>query len=495
MVQREKNYKNSLSLLLMIIITCFTQVLTLMKSSMVAGYFGTSTEMDAYSFANSIVSFIFGFVASGISTIVIPCYVNKKSENHVDSFITALYGLIAIIVVIVLLLRYQIIGMFSNREELFVNIACNVLLVLLLSNYLSAISNITAAYYQCIGKYNIPKIIALISQFIVIVALLFAKNIDIIQYTYILSFGVIINFGIDLIVAIKNGWRYKLSFNFSDKETIRLIKLFLPIVFSTGIYKLSLMIDSTLASRLDEGKLTVLSYSTQIASMVNSIIIGNLLIYCYPKIVARIKSAGNQKLFWEQTSFFHLVVCLIISGFITVGKEGIAILFEHGQFDSMATMAVFIGALIYICGQQINVVRDLIYRYFYANSDTKTAASNSVLVGIINIIVSIILVKIIGFYGIIIGTVVASFVSLLRIMKQFDRKIGLEVSRLKLLQMFGRNVLITILTVLICGITKILLPSLENIIGVLVFGIETVIVFIVLGYFINKETILTIKKL
>ena len=93
-----KQYRGSLSLGLMIIITGITQVLTLMKSSLVAGIFGTGVEIDAYNLANSIVSFLFGFIAAGISTVIIPNYVRKTDRRNVDSFITMLYGLIALIV-------------------------------------------------------------------------------------------------------------------------------------------------------------------------------------------------------------------------------------------------------------------------------------------------------------------------------------------------------------------------------------------------------------
>ena len=129
-----KQYRGSLSLGLMIIITGITQVLTLMKSSLVAGIFGTGVEIDAYNLANSIVSFLFGFIAAGISTVIIPNYVRKTDRRNVDSFITVLYGLIALIVGILIAFRYQIIGLFSNRDELFVNICCNALIVLLISN-------------------------------------------------------------------------------------------------------------------------------------------------------------------------------------------------------------------------------------------------------------------------------------------------------------------------------------------------------------------------
>ena len=75
----------------------------------------------------------------------------------------------------------------------------------------------------------------------------------------------------------------------------------------------------------------------------------------------------------------------------------------------------------------LNVLRDLIYRYFYAQSDTKTPVKNSLLVSAVNISVSIVLAKLIGVYGIIIGTVVASLVSFARITWQMKIKYGLGV--------------------------------------------------------------------
>lgn len=169
-----KQYRGSLSLGLMIIITGITQVLTLMKSSLVAGIFGTGVEIDAYNLANSIVSFLFGFIAAGISTVIIPNYVRKTDRRNVDSFITVLYGLIALIVGILIAFRYQIIGLFSNRDELFVNICCNALIVLLLANYLLAISDVTVAYFQCnpfllamsIAMFNIARNIHFKNRFI-----------------------------------------------------------------------------------------------------------------------------------------------------------------------------------------------------------------------------------------------------------------------------------------------------------------------------------------
>ena len=483
------NKRNILSLVMMILITGITQVLTLAKSSIVAGYFGASSYADAYNFANSIVSFVFGFVSSAISTIIIPNYVKKEHTSETNTFITILYLLLASIIAIIIALRFKIVGVFTNREEAFVNIACNILLILLMANYLLAITNVTTAFYQSINKYNIPKIINLFVQICVVVILLAIPGLDIVQYAIVFAISAVINFAVDVFVAFKLGWKYKPHFNTKNPETRRLFHMFVPMIASTGVYQLSLMIDSTIASRLDEGMLTILSYSSQISGMINSILIGNLLIYCYPKIVKRIKDENNLHVFWNQAHFFHLVMCLIICGFTVVGKEAISILFEHGKFNSTATKYVFLCTLIYIAGQQSNVIRDLMYRYFYAIGDTKTPASNSILVSVINITSSLIFVKFFGVFGIALGTIVASFCSLLRMLIIFNFKIGFGILFKSLLGGFIKNIAISLLCIICVLLTKQFIPINNKVFGLLLFGTETLILFLSLALLIGKKQI------
>lgn len=481
-----KQYRGSLSLVLMIIITGITQVLTLMKSSLVAGIFGTGVEIDAYNLANSIVSFLFGFIAAGISTVIIPNYVRKTDRRNIDSFITVLYGLIALIVCIFIAFRYQIIGIFSNRDELFINICCNALVVLLLANYLLAISDVTVAFFQCKGKYNLPKIISLVAQLIVVVVLILAPNLSISQYTCIIATGLVVNFGLDTLFAIKEGWRIRPSFSIS-LETKKMFGLFLPIVFSTGIYKLSLMVDSTIAARLETGEITILSYASQISNIINTLLIGNLLTYYYPKIVRKIDTNNNQKSFWKQTILFHLIVCLVIASFITVGHESVALLFQHGTFTEEAARFVYIGALIYIIGQQTEVVRDLIYRYFYANGITSVTAKNGIVVSIVNIVVSIILVYFIGFIGIFLGTIIASLVSLIMMFIKFHTYFGFEDSFKTIIGSLLKNNCIVIITIVIVSFLKKILVVESLVLQILIFGVATLVVYLLFSVLFYKN--------
>lgn len=472
---------------LMIILSCVTQVVTLMKSSIVAGTFGASTEMDSFSFANSVVTFIFSFIIAGVTTVVIPCYVKKANRKNTDSFLTFIFSCVAVVSVLVLLLRTPIVSLITHRDTEFVHLSGNIMVVLLVSNLFSIFTSTTSAYFQYKEEYNIPKIITLVSQIVVVTLLVVLKDITIMQYAVIFGGGIVFNSFVDLFFALKSGWRYKPSFALKDPETKKLILTFAPVLFSTGVYQLSLMIDSSLASQLDTGKVTVLSYANQISSMINTLLVSNLLIYFYPKLVKDIEQRKDQRSFWEKTYFFHAIICLVIAGYAVIGCEGVSLLFEHGKFDAKATYSVFTMSLIYISAQQISVVRDLIYRYFYAFGNTKTPTFNSVIATVANIVFSLVLVKFIGVYGIVVGTALSSVISLASIMIQFKKKYGLEESIGRILLQYTKSILITAASILVSLITKNLFVIHSKIITIVVLGIEVVVVYGALTLIFNKK--------
>ena len=490
-MKKKAGYVN---LMWMMIVTLFTQILVLIKSSVVAGKFGATNAMDAYNFANSIATFLFGFVSAGISTIVIPEYANKRDKKSVDTFITLIYGAIFFVTVLMIIFRQRIIGAFSNRDTMFVQDVAKILIYLLLFQYFGGITNVTIAYFQCEDKYNIPRIINLISQLAVVATLICIKKMTIMEYTIIICLGILLSFLCDTGWAIKCGWRYKPTCIFNE-ETRILINRFIPVVVSTGTYNLSLMIDSVISASLEEGKITVLSYSSQISSMINTIIVGNLLIYIYPKITKNIKRDGSQSVFWDQTGLFHAIVCLMIAGFIAVGRDAVFFLFYRDAFSFEACRMVFEGTIIYVFGQQINVIRNMLYRYFYALGDTKTPATNSIMVSIFNITISIILVRVIGFYGVIIGTVVASLLSLTIIMVRFGKKVGYSEKILSIMKKYIINIIIMSITVAVVGVTKSIVFIENDLIRILVFGLETVIVYILLQLLCNRNIVSVLKTL
>jgi peptidoglycan biosynthesis protein MviN/MurJ (putative lipid II flippase) len=367
--------------------------------------------------------------------------------------------------------------------------------MLLISQYLVAFSGITAAYFQCENKHNVPKVVNLLCQGLVIAVLVCVHDkMSVLEYAFILSCGNVLGFIVDTAVALRSGWRFKPTLRL-DEDSKTVLTRFVPIIFSGGVYRLSLLIDSLIASLLSTGMITVLSYSIQISTIASSVVVGNLLLYIYPKITREAQTSGHQGRFWEQARGLHAIVCLMIAGFACVGKEAVFVLLNRGEFSAQACEIVFYASALYILGQGISIIRDMVYRYFYAIGNTKAPAKNSVLVSVCNITISLILVKFIGFYGIVLGTLAASLISLTVIVIKFHRLIGFSGRLPVILGNFAKNFAVMLLTILLVYVTKLMIPIENHLLGIIVFGIETVVVYILIQTLANRSVIAAIKKL
>ena len=77
---------------------------------------------------------------------------------------------------------------------------------------------------------------------------------------------------------------------------------------------------------------------------------------------------------------------------------------------------MFIYSAIYLFSQIFLIIRDLIFRYYYAKENTTATVYNSLISSVLNIIVSIVLANFIGVYGVILGTLISGVVSTIGIL-------------------------------------------------------------------------------
>ncbi len=470
--------KNGMQLLCMILLTCISQVLALYKSRFTAVNFGASSVMDAYNYALNIATFVFVFITSGVTTVVIPAYVKKKSAKTINSFITIIFGAILIIVVLIIMGSTPLLNLLTNKGDNFVGMVSSFMFITFLIQGITSFLAVTAAYYQCINHYIVPKSILLFANALVAVILMTGVITDIHMYLGLLVGGSVVNLIFDLGVAIRYGFRYIPGLNLKDPELKAMLLIFLPTMFSSGVYKIHILVDTMVAATLISGTLTILSYSTQIISMVNNVVIGNLTVYAYPKIVSRIDKPDCKKFFWTYSIFFHSVVVLIIAGFINVGFEGVKLIFFGGKFTLEDTKLLYYCVCVFIFGQQFNVVRDLIYRFFYSNGNTKETLKNSVSVSVINIVLSIVLAKFMGVMGIIVATGLSSIFSLVTITIRFHKYYNIGLSLRYLVIEHAKNLGALVVSVGAVQIFKKFLIVHNDILAIIVYGVLTVVIYV-----------------
>ncbi|WP_270325251.1 oligosaccharide flippase family protein [[Eubacterium] hominis] len=405
----------------MIFLTLATQLITLIKMSVIASTFGISVQMDAFNFSNNIATFIFSFISTGVATVLIPAYIYKKSPNAINSFVSVIYFFSIIAVIFIYISRYVIASLFSS-DMVFITTVCSLMLIILISQFTNTIIGVASAYLQSKNVFNSPKVIVLIINLILTILVFLKKNISIYDYSLFILITSFISMTLHVILIKKYDFRYKVKFDLKDEEFRAMIHIFIPTVFSAGIYQITLLTDSLIATSLGEGQISLLNYSNSIMGMINMLLTTNLITFIYPKISKEIEKKDNDNKVFEFFPLFIFLMVFIVVCLITIGKEGISLLYERGEFNNKFTDVIYLCTIIYSISLPVNMVRELIYRALYAHGDTKMTFYNSVSASIINFVLSIVLACFLGIYGIILGTVCTSFISSSNIIFKYYKK-------------------------------------------------------------------------
>lgn len=486
------NKKAFIQLAIMIGLTVMTQIVTILKTSTVAGKFGATIEMDAFNFSNSIGTFIFSFIGAGITTVLIPNLVKKDKEEGINIFISVLYTMAFIVLLCVYFFRRFIVQGLSSGGEEFIYIACNVMLITLITQFISSFLGTTNAIFQCSGKFNFPKVINLITTVVLVILILFMPDLNIYKYAFYILITSIINVAIQVWIAISDGYKFKFKINVKNEDFKKMFRVFFPTVLSTGLYQFSLVTDTVISSNLGEGKVSILGYSNTLMTMVNAILLTNLMTYFYPKIAKSISKDNSQDKMFELMILLNGIMCLVLVGYFNVGRDGIALLYERGKFTSSITNIVYKCTLIYMIGIPINAMRDLIYRYFYAKGDTITPFKNSLVVSILNILISIALSKVMGIYGIILGTIITSYMSFIMILFRFNNIFKIQYSKKVLIIENIKLIVNSIIVIYLVKIIAIIFPKMNIFLNITIYGLLTIILYVIF-LFLFKSKILKIK--
>lgn len=477
------NKKSYFQLILMVILTLLTQVVTLMKMSVVASNFGASIAMDAFNFTNNISTFLFSFISTGVTTVLIPAYVCKRKPEAIDTFISTIYTVSIITVVVLFSFREPIAILFSSGNKDFVLISNSIMIISLISQLTNTIIGVANAYFQAKNIFNLPKVIVFFTTLLLTGLVLLNHNMNIYEYSYYILITSVISMTLHLICIGRKGFHFKLSYNFKDIDFQHMIRIFLPTIFSAGLYQITLLTDSLVSSSLGSGQISILNYSNSIIGMINMLLTTNLLTFIYPRISKNIEEGEDASNVFNYFPLFFFIMMLVGIGIIDVGKTGISFLYERGSFSSNLTSTIYICTVIYTISLPINMVRELVYRSLYAHGETKLTFRNSICASIVNLTLSIVLSLYIGIYGVILGTVITSIYSFISIMIKYCKKYEIKSFSKFIISELVKITVAAILTVLIVSIMKCFIIITNELLFLLFYGVMTVVIYMIILIF------------
>lgn len=403
-------------------VTAFSVIAKLIgfiRDIILAQNFGANASMDAYYLAQSMPGIIFPAVGASLSAAFITLYAKKESIDEKnkfakESFLNTLIISVLLTIIAVLIIPFVINLIAPGFDQETLNIAIllstitmSSFIFIMLHYYLSALLNSNKKFY-------LIQFSGILFNLMIIIPL-YIKNIvsDVVQLTITIAIAHIIQTIVVLLFSSKY-LKCTKKVSIFNSQYRKLLMLAIPILVGNSVIQIQNIVDKSLATGMNPGSLSSLSYGNTLFNLVISVMIISLSTVLYP-ILADTNTQKDKtylvKLIKNACDFIILLILPITILIFFNSNLIVEIVYLRGAFNlenSIVTadvLKLLSISLIFVS------LREVLTRVFYASNDSRTPMINGIVSVIINVILSILLSKIYGLNGIVMATTIASFIS------------------------------------------------------------------------------------
>lgn len=433
-MKKEKNLFGAVSSVMVIMI--LSRLLSLLSVQIYMAFYGAGDErLNIYSFAISIPNIIFTCIGTALSTVVIPIYAGHIAKNETREAKRFADNIISISLLLTLALVLIGIGIspilpkftaFAENERTY-SFAVKALMAIMPVMFFYALNYIFQGMLQALGRYNLPAFVSVPSSLVVIgYVFLLGDRFKIPGLLIATLIGLSLQAIILIPPLIMEGYRYRPSLEFKDRDIILAGKMTVPVLLGVGAYQLNMLYNVTMIARF-EGMVTLLNYVQNITLYLVLALVYSVTAVLYPRLTKSAASGdmGEYKATLSGTLESMCAILIPLSfGFIGVRKSLLELIaawgrITQGDIDKAAGLL-----FMYAIGVLGIGFKEILDRSFYSLGDTKTSAVNGVVIMGVNVALSLVLINFIGPYGIPLAYSAASLTGTGVLLFRLKKKIG-----------------------------------------------------------------------
>jgi putative peptidoglycan lipid II flippase len=391
----------------------------LIREISLASYLGISKYTDAYLIATAIPLEIFNVIFASVGVIFMPLYIEVVEQEGKEKALAYMNNLINSILLFSTVLC--ILGMIFTKPLIkLMAIGFNSELISITTVYTRimfpaiitlGISGMISVYLQANNNFILPALLTVPTNIIITMSILSCIHFD----STILAYGTLIGLVSQLLVQIpaayRNGYRYKFIISFKDIRLASTIKMIIPALIGSSVKELNVFIARIIATTLFVGGVATLNFAHKIDLLIFGFFTLSFSTVIYRKL-SQFAAQDKMQYFSEviNKSISMLTIILIpITIFVMQKSEHIVtIIYMRGSFDENAVAITSIALYFYAIGILGSGIRDILTKAFYSLKNTKTPLINGIAAVVINIILSLILVRSMGIGGVALATSISS---------------------------------------------------------------------------------------
>lgn len=420
-----------------IIITFFTLlngILNYLTLMVLAYRFGARTEMDAFFAATTIPQLITAILLATLSTTFIPVFIETRSKDESNAWKVA--SITTNLIFLVLFIIAVMGSLFSESLISLINpgfteatsiLSTSLFRILFVSLLFSGTSIILTSIYYAHQKFLRPLLAQGFNSLVVFLFVILLGSILGIKSIAVGTLvGSLLQF-LYLLPILLRKERYSFEFDFQKKEIRRLASLILPLFLGTIFYKSNTLVERFIASRLEEGCISYLSYAYKILNSLLLVITMGISTALFPRMseYSAIKDfKGLQETLSKGIRALLVITVPTTFAFVLARLEIVRVIFERGDFSRQTTEAVANALVAFLGFFIVGSISLPIVNTLYSLKETAKVAGVGIFGFILYIVMAFTLSSYYSYVGIAVATSIQYILNLMIFIYILKRKLG-----------------------------------------------------------------------
>jgi len=434
MAEKQNNAAKTISVVMLV--TLLGKVLGLYRDRLLAIHYSTGMEANAFFTASRIPRVFFDAVfASAIAACFIPVfseYLEKKGKKEAfrfaGNFITVIAFLTAALTVVGMLFPEAMVALFADyADPQTMALAASLTRVMFPTVLFSGIAFSLVGVLQAQDHFTAPALMSAASNLVIILYFFFLDGeLGIYGLAGAYLLGWLLQGLIQVPPLGRLGYAYRPELNFRSEGMKKVFALMGPVMVSTWVQPINLVINSRFGSRLYDGAgVAALEYSTNLYLVIAGTFILSITNVIFPRL-SRMTAGGQESAFRDtirQTIHSCLYFVLpMTAGVMVVARPLISFIYGGGQFDAFA-VDITSTALVWVSlGMAGYALQNILSRAYFARQDGRTPLVAGVVSIGANILMCWLLMERFAVAGLAFASAVSSTVYALLLLLPMERR-------------------------------------------------------------------------
>ncbi len=237
--------------------------------------------------------------------------------------------------------------------------------------------------------------------------------------------GGFLQMSVPAVVLMREGWRPRFDFALSP-QVREIAALMTPGFFGSAIYQVNIFVGGVLAYAVNDSAAALLFIANRLMELPIGVFAIAVSTVVYPLIARHAVERKFVAMADDYRKGIRLILVINVPaalGLALLSTPIIRLLFQHGEFTAENTQAMAPILALFAIGMPFFSVVNLTVRAFYALKDTKTPVRIAAVDFVVNLVLSLVLMRRFGAPGLVLASTTAIIVQTLLLKRALGRKL------------------------------------------------------------------------